>query len=52
MPVGNTLKKNAMNANNLRFGAELVNGIKIFYREAGNPQKPKIRALCAGNSLA
>jgi pimeloyl-ACP methyl ester carboxylesterase len=34
-----------MNANNLRFGAELVHGIRIFYREAGNPQKPSILLL-------
>ena len=34
-----------MNANNLRFGTELVNGIKTFYREAGKLQKPAILLL-------
>jgi pimeloyl-ACP methyl ester carboxylesterase len=34
-----------MKTTNLSFKTELVNGFKIFYREAGDPQKPAVLLL-------
>jgi len=34
-----------MNSSAVRFRTELVNGFKIFYREAGDPQKPAVLLL-------